>query len=172
MELKKATLHTLLDLQEICMESYSQIFADHWTKNGLELYLEQEFGRKRLMHELTDDDLDYFFIEENGENIGFLKVKYTSSIELSKLDNCELEKIYILPKYSGMGIGKMAMANIINTVRKKGKMALFLCVIDTNEKAITFYKKLGFKFHSKTRLEVPHFKEELRGMNRMVLKLK
>ena len=71
-----------------------------------------------------------------------------------------------------MGIGKMAMTEIINRVRNHGKKVFFLCVIDTNFSAIEFYKKLGFEFHSKTRLEVPHFREELRGMHRMILKLK
>jgi ribosomal protein S18 acetylase RimI-like enzyme len=52
-----------------------------------------------------------------------------------------------------------------------GKQILFLCVIDTNLNAIAFYEKLGFKFHSKTRLEDSYFKEELKGMNRMYLKL-
>ncbi len=48
---------------------------------------------------------------------------------------------------------------------------MYLCVIDTNRNAIAFYEKLGFVYHSKTRLEEPFFKEELKGMDRMVLNL-
>tara|TARA_B100000809_G_C14980294_1_gene474259 strand:+ start:259 stop:417 length:159 start_codon:yes stop_codon:yes gene_type:complete len=44
----------------------------------------------------------------------------------------------------------------------------FLSVIDTNKTAIAFYEKLGFKFHSKTILDVPYFKKELKGMHRMI----
>lgn len=172
MELEKVLINDILDLQEICRESYSQVFANHWTNNGLEIYLEQQFGTKRLKSELIDDNLGYFFIKINNENIGFLKVNYKSSTELSELNNCELDKIYILPKYSGMGIGKAVMAKIINQVREKGNLLFFLCVIDTNENAIAFYEKLGFEFHSKTRLEVPFFREELKGMHRMVFQLK
>lgn len=47
--------------------------------------------------------------------------------------------------------------------------AIFLCVIDTNTAAMAFYEKLGFQYHSKTRLETPSFKEQLRGMHRMIL---
>ena len=171
MDLKKAEQNDISELQKVCATSYSQIFADHWTENGLELYLEREFGIDRLKAELIDTNYEYFFIQNNSENIGFIKVNNKSSSELSELDNCELEKIYILPKYSGMGIGRMAMTEIIKRIRKKGKKLFFLCVIDTNKNAIGFYKKLGFEFHSKTRLEVPFFKEELKGMVRMCLKL-
>ncbi len=137
----------------------------------MELYLELEFNTSQLNSELADDDFEYHFVQKNGENIGFIKVNYKSSDELTELDNCELEKIYILPKYSGMGYGKMVMNEIINRIRQKGKKIFFLRVIDTNRNAIVFYEKFGFEFHGKTRLEVPHFREELRGMNRMYLKL-
>lgn len=171
MELKKATLSDISALQYICRNSYSQIFADHWNANGLELYLEREFGTDRLQTELNSPEYVYFLIKKDSENIGFIKINTTSSAERSELNNCELEKIYLLPKYSGRGIGKMAMTEIIDRVRQKGKIILFLCVIDTNSTAIAFYMRLGFKFHSKTRLEVPHFKEELKGMHRMSLRL-
>jgi len=171
MELKKAMINDLLDLQEICKSAYSQHFADHWTDNGLALHLEYQYGKKRLIADLGNLDIDYYFIQVNDENIGFLKVKYQSAEEFSSIDNCELEKIYILPKYSGQGIGKKALSIIIQQVREKGKKLLFLCVIDTNESAIAFYEKLGFDFHSTTRIDAPFFREELRGMNRMVLEL-
>jgi diamine N-acetyltransferase len=50
-----------------------------------------------------------------------------------------------------------------------GIKTLFLCVIDTNTNAIAFYKKLGFTRHGTTRLDLSYFKEELKGMYRMVL---
>lgn len=169
--LEKVSINDILELQKICLDSYSQIFANHWTENGLELYLEREFGTRRLKLELTDDNYEYHFIKKNGKNVGFIKINYKSSDELSELDNCELEKIYILPSYSGMGIGKTAMTAIINQVQQKTKKVFFLCVIDTNKNAIAFYENLGFEFYGKTRLEAPHFRDELRGMNRMQLKL-
>jgi len=171
MELITAHQNDISVLQKVCATTYSQIFADHWTENGLELYLEQEFGTERLKFELNDANYNYFFIQKNSENIGFIKVNYKSCSKLSEVDNCELDKIYILPKYSGMGIGKIAMTEVINRIRRKGKRLVFLCVIDSNKNAIAFYEKLGFKFHSKTRLEIPYFKEELKGMERMWLKL-
>ena len=171
MELILATTPDIPDLQQVCAESYHQIFADHWTDNGLELYLEQEFGTNRLTLELADPECEYHFIRQEGRTIGFTKINYQSSGLLSEMDNCELEKIYILPGFSGMGIGKQTMKELIKRIQLKGKEAVFVCVIDTNKNAIAFYEKLGFQFHSKTRLEIPNFKENLKGMYRMCLRL-
>ncbi|MEO1438325.1 MAG: GNAT family N-acetyltransferase, partial [Bacteroidota bacterium] len=78
---------------------------------------------------------------------------------------------YPKPKFGGQGLGKQAMHHIIEQLRQAGKAALYLCVIDTNDNAIAFYQKLGFQFHSKTRLEALYFRAELRGMHRMCLLL-
>jgi len=129
MELKKALLHDLPALQEICKKAYTLHFADHWIDNGLELHLEYQYGTKRLKLELEDKEIAYFFIRQNGTNIGFIKMNYRASTKLSLLDNCELEKIYILPKYSGRGIGKMALSTIINSVLERGKKIIYLCVV-------------------------------------------
>jgi ribosomal protein S18 acetylase RimI-like enzyme len=70
-----------------------------------------------------------------------------------------------------LGTGKAALGEIIEKVRESGAKTLFLCVLDTNLPAISFYKKMGFVFHSTTRLDNPNFKEELKGMYRMYLEL-
>ena len=71
-----------------------------------------------------------------------------------------------------MGIGKLTVDEILKKAKEFGKKILFLCVLDTNKDAITFYEKLGFKFHSKTILDIPYFKDELKDMNRMYMELK
>lgn len=76
MELVKVSTKDIADLQRICIDSYSQIFADHWTENGLELYVEQEFGTSRLKSDLSDANYQYYFIKKDSENIGFIKVNY------------------------------------------------------------------------------------------------
>ena len=169
MELKKATLKDLLELQQVCKHSYSTVFADHWIEDGLTLYLEDQFGKDRLARELVEQTISYYFIQVEGINIGFVKMNYRSDEELSASDNCELEKIYILPSHSGKGIGQLVMRALIKYAQKLGKKMMFLCVLDTNKTAIAFYEKIGFEYHSSLRLQAPKFKEEIRGMYRMHL---
>jgi diamine N-acetyltransferase len=168
-KLKQANIEDILALQKICTDAYSLNFYHHWEVGGLEWYIEQEFGLKRLTNDLSNNAIDYFFILQNEVPIGFIKMSVKAFIDYALEDVMELDKIYILPQHKGGGIGKQAMSEIINNVQKCNKKYLFLGVIDTNISAIAFYEKMGFKFHSKIRLDIPFFKEELKGMNKMCL---
>ncbi|MFB6456792.1 GNAT family N-acetyltransferase [Chitinophaga sp. Hz27] len=172
MELRKARPQDLHALQQICHQAYTANFHAHWTANGLELYLEKEFSETRLIGDLQNKWIDYFFIVHDSNIAGFMKVNRWSNLPGQPPEaGCELEKIYVLPQFKGYGLGSFALAHLIADTRESGKQILFLCVIDTNESAIAVYEKSGFKFHSKTKLEAPFFREELRGMNRMFLNL-
>jgi len=77
----------------------------------------------------------------------------------------------MLPEFKGEGIGKFTLDTIIVLMKKLNKNRLLLNIIDQNKVTIIFHEKLGFKFHSSTKLELPFFREELKGMQRMVLEL-
>ena len=171
-ELIKASLVNVIKLQSICISAYSENFGDHWDENGLELYLESEFSREKLTTNLKDEFLEYYFINLNDDCIGFIQVNYQANLpEQITPEAAELKKIYMLPNYKGGGTGTSVFKQFIKIVRSKEKKVLFLYVIDQNSAAIRFYEKTGFKYHSKTVLDVPFFKEELRGMNCMYMNL-
>lgn len=171
MLLKKAELSDLPSLQKVCIDAYSLNFHHHWDPGGLDWYVEREFGIERLTDDLTNSTIEYYFIHENEIPVGFVKLRDVPYQEHNQHDVIELEKIYINPDKKGNGIGRRALADIIELLKGRGKKVLFLGVIDTNYPAIAFYENFGFTFHSKTRLDIPFFKEELKGMNRMRLML-
>jgi len=131
----------------------------------MEIYLEQEFNIPRLKSDIADPKMDYFFINVKNLPIGFVKVKYEASLDnFIPAEVIELVKIYVLPRCKGMGYGRFALQEIIIMAEDKKKKVLCLSVLDTNYASIAFYEKNGFIAHGTTRLEVPLFKEHLRGM--------
>jgi len=115
--------------------------------------------------------VSYYFIEYDEKPVGFAKIRTNAGIHGLQKDAVELEKIYVLPEFKGKGLGKVALGEIVKSLKKQNIKTLFLCVIDTNTIAISFYKKPGFTLHGKTRLDLPYFKEELKGMLHMVLEI-
>ncbi|CAM1369589.1 GNAT family N-acetyltransferase [Tenacibaculum xiamenense] len=174
MILKSITTSDILELQKIYIKAYSSVFSNHWVENGMEQYLAKEADYMGLKSDIESLEHLFYFIQHNKTNVGFIKLNNTvqDSPIASDQDISELEKIYMLPEYSGKGIGKEAMKELIGLVKELGKRHFFLSVVESNDDAIAFYKKLGFEFHSKTHIDEPGFKEELRGMDRMILKLR
>ena len=169
MVLKKALLLDIAELKKICTDAYARNFYHHWNENGLEWYLEREFGDERLKADLANRQVVYYFITNHEKPAGFIKIRYNAMLDEIEKDAVELEKIYILPEFKRKGMGKVAVSEIIKSLKKQGIKTLFLSVIDTNANAIAFYKKLDFTWHSNIRFDLPYFKEELKGMHRMIL---
>ena len=171
-EIQQMKLSDLATLHKVCCEIYSQNFYEHWDEGGLEQYIDNVFGVDTLENELTNKNIQYYIAFIKQEPVAFMKINLFSNLPgLDMEKGIELDKIYILPELKGMKIGKRLLDVAFGIASIAKKEIFWLSVIDTNREAISFYEKAGFKFHSKTELSYPKFKEELKGMWRMYLEL-
>jgi len=151
---------------------YSENFYEHWDEGGLEDYLGNVFGIDRLEVELSGRNIQYYMAFVNQEPVAFMKINLFSNLPgLNIQKGIELDKIYILQQFKGMKIGKGLLDVAFDIAGNNKKEIFWLSVIDTNREAISFYERAGFKFHSKTQLDYPKFKAQLRGMWRMYYEL-
>jgi ribosomal protein S18 acetylase RimI-like enzyme len=171
--IKRATVDDITLLQTVCIESYTQNFASHWEEDGLQLYLDACFAEEQLKKDLSDPAIHYYLaIGENGVPAGFMKMIENSLLpDTSYTKAIELEKIYVYPAMKGTGIGNHLMNRLFDYAQESGAEIVWLKVIDTNIAARQFYLNKGFELFKRTSLDVPKFKEELRGMWFMVRKL-
>src|ERR1019366_3087236 len=96
-QMKSSDLTTLHD---ICCEAYSQNFYHHWEEGGLENYINKVFGIELLK-------IQYYVAFLNNEPVAFMKLNLFSNLPGLDLNKgLELDKIYILPKFKGLKIGK------------------------------------------------------------------
>jgi diamine N-acetyltransferase len=170
--IRRATIEDVSALHRICCDAYSRNFHHHWEGNGLEQYLNKVFGIDTLAAEIIDVNVRYFIACHDYEPAGFMKLNLYSNLPGRNMaTGIEVDKIYVLPELKGKRIGKALLNTAFTIAHDLRKEIFWLSVIDTNLEAITFYEKAGFIFHSKTRLDYPLFREELKGMCRMYLEL-
>lgn len=74
----------------------------------------------------------------DGEAAGFLS--YHSDPD----NRVKLEKLYVLPVMQGRGIGKRALAHVLDRAKAMGANSVWMQVNKQNEKAIASYRKAGF----------------------------
>ena len=60
-------------------------------------------------------------------------------------DVCQLQKIYVLKDFLSMGIGFELQDALLNEAKELGFKKVWLSVLNSNERAINFYKKTGFE---------------------------
>lgn len=90
---------------------------------------------KKIQDYLLDQNTLTLVAKENNLLVGFCTIK-------KHLDHNQIVKLYILPTAQRKGIGTKLFKEATNWFDKKD---IKLTVVQYNQKAINFYKKLGFK---------------------------
>ncbi|MER3434721.1 MAG: GNAT family N-acetyltransferase [Leptolyngbya sp. ERB_1_1] len=77
-----------------------------------------------------------------NQSIGFALFLHNYSTFLTK-PGIYLEDLFVLPEYRGMGIGKALLTQLAQIAVERDCGRLEWCVLDWNESAIGFYKRMG-----------------------------
>jgi GNAT superfamily N-acetyltransferase len=80
--------------------------------------------------------------EDNGKTIGFALFFTRYSTFLMK-PGIYLEDLFVLPEYRGQGVGKALLSRLAQLVIKRQWGRLEWAVLDWNEPAIAFYRRMG-----------------------------
>ncbi|EDP68645.1 transcriptional repressor of sporulation, septation and degradation [Carnobacterium sp. AT7] len=145
MELKECTLEDLKVLQNISIELFTDTFKDQNTEEDLENYLEKAYNSTQLKQELTNDNSTFFFLLDNEEIVGYLKLNIGDAQTEDIAENAvEIERIYILSNLKRKGYGTFLIENAEQFAKQKNKKVIWLGVWEKNFSALSFYKKNGF----------------------------
>jgi len=114
-----------------------------------------EITEEKLNAAMFDDGafVEGLVANNNGRFIGYaLFYPYFASFRGQR--GFYLEDIYVDGEYRGKGVGEMILKEIAKTAKSRGFERIDFQVLDWNEPAIKFYKKLGAESNS----EESHFK--------------
>lgn len=89
-----------------------------------------------------DKIVEVWLAEINDEPAGQVLFFRNYSTFLAK-PGFYIEDIYVRPQYRGRGIGKKLLNKVIELAREKNYGRVEWCVLNWNEPAIDFYKKMG-----------------------------
>ncbi|MER2175184.1 MAG: GNAT family N-acetyltransferase [Carnobacterium sp.] len=145
MELKKCTLEDLELLQKISIELFTDTFKDQNTEEDLKNYLEKAYNSTQLKKELTNKNSAFFFLSDNEEIAGYLKLNIGDAQTEDIAENAvEIERIYIRSDRKRKGYGTVLIEKAEQFAREKNKKVIWLGVWEENLSALSFYKKKGF----------------------------
>ena len=126
-------------------EAYKSILAP----DQMEYMLNLIYSPSSLKKQMKDLQHKFIIVYDNNLPAGFASY----SLKLKSKNIFRLHKIYILHELQGKGIGKYLLNKIIADVKPTGAKFLELNV-NRNNKALEFYKKLGFKIISEEDIDI------------------
>jgi ribosomal protein S18 acetylase RimI-like enzyme len=123
-------------------EAFGHLFNN---KTELTEYLEYTYDPVKLNRSLRKDGNIYLLAFWNDTAVGFTKVKtFSLNSQIESVSQMELQKIYVLPEYHGLGIGQALMNEILKLSKEINPDYIWLDTPISNAKAICFYEKNGF----------------------------
>lgn len=129
--------------------SFINTYAHLNTPENMAIYLENNFTIEKIKTELADTKNIFTGIFLNDTLVGYTKLRSNNydNIEQNK-SALELERIYVAKNLQGLKIGQKLIEQCLAYSQKNNYSELWLGVWEHNEKAIAFYKKMGFEIFS------------------------
>lgn len=150
MEIREVNIDDIQKLVEIGKQTFYETFASANSEEDMAAYLAKGFSHEKLKSELTDPNTLFYFAEEKGQAIGYLKINTGSAQSEMKDENTlEIERIYVRKEHQGKKVGQLLFEKAIAVANKKNVESVWLGVWEENLKAMRFYQKNGFKAFDK-----------------------
>jgi diamine N-acetyltransferase len=171
------------ELSVLCRTIYQQSYPYLWDDGG-QWYMQTRYNAAKLLSEITDPNVAYFFVMEDDKKVGYLKINQNSDIAIANvqsygdtttkmyeadfelINGLEVERLYFLDDYTGKGLGQQAMDYVFDFAQKQHKNYVWLHCMDSS-KAQYFYLKYGFKISGETILPFEGIATQYRRMYKM-----
>ena len=124
-------------------ETFGHLFSD---QQDLLNYYNSTFSVEKIENGIAKPNNVFWIAFANRLPVGYTKLKLNSKSEFIDSTNiCQLQKIYVLKDFLSMKIGLELQNLLLKKAQELKFKEIWLSVLNSNERAINFYKKNGFE---------------------------
>lgn len=145
-QLHQCSVADVDELRAVSIETYTDTFGEFNSDENMRIYLEDAYNREKLTAELAETNSQFFFMKENNETVGYLKLNLGDAQTEYIGDNLlEVERIYVRTAFLRNGYGTKLIQTAEEIARELGVKGMWLGVWEHNQRALNFYSKMGFR---------------------------
>lgn len=145
-QLHQCSVADVDELRAISIETYTDTFGEFNSDENMRIYLEDAYNRDKLLAELAETKSQFYFLKENNETVGYLKLNVGDAQTEYIGDNLlEVERIYVRTAFLRNGYGTKLIQTAEEIARDLGVKGMWLGVWEHNQRALNFYSKMGFR---------------------------
>lgn len=128
----------IAELASFASDIWHEAFSELLTIEQIEYMLEKFLSPVAIAASMKDG-YEYYYLRDNGKNIGFTAI-------CPKSDNTLfLSKLYLIKEERGKGYLEKTFDFLKGYAKEKGLNSIWLTVNKQNHRAIAGYKKMGMK---------------------------
>ncbi|WP_290489868.1 MULTISPECIES: GNAT family N-acetyltransferase [unclassified Aerococcus] len=145
-QLHQCSVADVDELRAVSIETYTDTFGEFNSDENMRIYLEDAYNRDKLLAELAETNSQFYFLKENNETVGYLKLNVgDAQTEYIGNNLLEVERIYVRTAFLRNGYGTKLIQTAEEIARELGVNGMWLGVWEHNQRALNFYSKMGFR---------------------------
>lgn len=143
--IRKAGIGDLRLISVLATACFYEAYFEQDDPHDLADYITESFSHERLSEELRSANSTFLIAFRRGRAVGYAKLRDGEPHESIENKNAvELQRIYLIERAWGTGIGEILLDRCISEARSMGREILWLGVWEENKRGLSFYAKHGF----------------------------
>lgn len=132
-------------LAALAARLFDETFGASNAPDDMAAYLAEAFGEAQQRRELEAAHVHTLLVLAAGEPIGYAQVRHAEVPTcVAAPSPLELWRFYLDARWHGRGVAQALMRTVEQVVRAQGGAAIWLGVWEHNQRALAFYRRLGF----------------------------
>lgn len=140
--IKDAEINNITEIHDIAYNTWPTTYGSIITSEQIDYMLDMMYSKKALIEQMTKLKHHFILIKRNKSETyeGFVSFEFDYKNSYST----KLHKLYVLPQSQGHGFGQILIEEVCKRAKEYGNKSVLLNM-NRNNKALNFYKKLGFE---------------------------
>jgi ribosomal protein S18 acetylase RimI-like enzyme len=153
----------VLQLSVLFKQVYIQTYAKEGVTKAFANFIQQQFSEERITAVLKANKDSILVATNDGNPVGATEIVWNKPCLVGDLIAPEISKLYVLQRFSKMGIGGQLLQAAEELVKSKGIPEMWLVVWMKNEGAIRFYERHDWEWigHSYFQIEANTYKNNV-----------
>ena len=136
--IQEATIEDIPCIRSMAMVVFPKTYKDILSPEQIDYMMEWMYSEESLQRQMTEENHIYYIALHDGVPAGYL------SIQPEDLDTWHLQKLYLLPNFQGMHIGKALFAHAVAVIKELHPTPCRLRLnVNRHNRAQDFYLKMG-----------------------------
>ena len=142
----KATINDCNLLTNISKQCFLESHGHSASKDDIESFTAKNYSKAAFNNELQNSENNYHIIYVDNEVAGYSKIVFdVPNQNIKEQHIAKLDRLYLLKAFYGQNLGLSLLSFNIELSKNKQQKGVWLAVWVANYRAISFYKKIGFK---------------------------
>lgn len=149
MQIVEATTDHIYNIQVLSNVIWPVAFSNILSQEQIVYMMDMMYSTSSLEKQIKELNHHYLLAEEDGEYLGYLSYE----LNYKGMPITKIHKIYVLPSLQGKGVGRFFI-NAVSEIAIKNNNTLLSLNVNRYNKAIDFYKRMGFDFFASENIEI------------------